>query len=59
MNVVRIVIISLAVVAAVTGCSAEKPQSTVSRNLDSGVTANNGGGMAPANFGSTAPLKVQ
>ncbi len=31
-------------------CSAAQPQSTVSRNLDSGVTSSSGGGMEPGNF---------
>ncbi len=43
---------------AVAGCGYTTPQSTVSRNLDSGVTSNNGGGMAPANFGSSAPIRA-
>jgi hypothetical protein len=34
------------------GCAESQPQSTVSRQLGSGVTSSNGGGMAPANFGS-------
>jgi hypothetical protein len=41
------------------GCAHEQPQSTVSRGLESGITSNNGGGMAPANFGTTAPVKAQ
>ena len=32
-------------------CSTEKPQSTVTRGVDSGVTSSNGGGMAPTNYG--------
>ena len=40
------------------GCAAEQPQSTVSRNLGSGVTSSNGGGMPPANFGTFGPTTV-
>ena len=39
-------------------CGAEQPQSTVSRDLVSGVTSNNGGGMVPANFGSVSAANV-
>jgi len=34
-----------ACVAALAGCASERPQSTVSPGLDSGVTSSNGGGM--------------
>ena len=40
------------------GCAAEQPQSTVSRDLVSGVISSNGGGMAPANLGSIAATGV-
>ena len=43
---------------ALIGCAEERPQSTVSRELGSGVTSSNGGGMAPANFGSFAPIST-
>lgn len=39
-------------------CAAEQPQSTVSRNLDSGVTSSNGGGMQPGNFSGTTTRVV-
>lgn len=29
----------------IAGCAAEKPQSTVSRGLESGITSSNGGAM--------------
>jgi len=34
-----------ACVAALAGCAGERPQSTVSPGLDSGITSSNGGGM--------------
>ena len=40
------------------GCAESQPQSTVSRELGSGVTSSNGGGMAPANFGSVGSAGV-
>jgi hypothetical protein len=33
-------------------CGAQQPQSTASRDLVSGVTSSNGGGMVPANYSS-------
>lgn len=51
MTTIRIVFALLVTAAAVAGCAEERPQSTVSRGLVSGVTSNNGGGMAPADFG--------
>ena len=38
--------------ATLAACAAEQPQSTISRDLVSGVTSSNGGGMVPANFSS-------
>ena len=51
MTNIRIVLALLAAGAAAAGCAEERPQSTVSRGLVSGVTSSNGGGMAPADFG--------
>ena len=47
-----IALMSCGIAIGAVGCAAEKPQSTVSRGLDSGVTSSNGGGMAPSNFGN-------
>ena len=49
---IRYGVVSGVLALGLVGCAAERPQSTVSRNLDSGVTASNGGGMAPSNFGN-------
>lgn len=51
-------VVILCGVAVLMGCSASQPQSTVSRNPVSGITSNNGGGMAQPNFGSAAPVRV-
>jgi hypothetical protein len=57
--IVRTVLMASGLALALAACAAEQPQSTVSRNLVSGVTSSNGGGMQPANFGSSAPQRVQ
>ncbi len=53
-----VVLMGVVGLLGLSGCAAEKPQSSESRNLNSGVTSNNGGGMAPANFG-TVTTKVR
>ena len=41
------------------GCADAQPQSSVSRDLNSGVTSSNGGGMQPANFGGVVTRNPQ
>ena len=57
--ILRAVLIACGVGATLGGCAQEQPQSTVTRGLDSGVTSSNGGGMAPANFGTSAPIRTR
>ena len=52
----RAAVVACGIALTLVGCADERPQSTISRNLDSGVTSSYGGGMAPANFGSSAPI---
>ena len=59
MSIIRFTFAMFGLAFVIVGCAAERPQSTVSRGLESGITSNNGGGMAPANFGTTAPVKAQ
>ncbi len=54
----RYTVVACGLAIALMGCATTQPQSTVSRDLDSGVTSNNGGGMMPANFGSYAPTQT-
>lgn len=51
---------AFACMAAVAGCADTRPQSTVSRELESGITSSNGGGMRPAGttLGQGVPIKV-
>ncbi len=56
---VRTALVVCAAALSLAACGATQPQSTVSRSLDSGVTSNNGGGMAQPNYGATAPVRVQ
>ena len=53
---VRAAVMACGIALALVGCADVQPQSTMSRNLDSGVTSSYGGGMAPANFGTSAPI---
>ncbi len=59
MSAIRLTFAMFGLAFVMAGCAHEQPQSTVSRGLESGITSNNGGGMAPANFGTTAPVKAQ
>ncbi len=38
-------ITAVACIAALAGCADERPQSTTTRGLDTGITSSNGGGM--------------
>jgi len=58
-SMIQAALIACGVGVALVGCAAEQPQSTVSRNLGSGVTSSNGGGMMPANFGTLGPTRVR
>jgi hypothetical protein len=55
---VRVAVMACGIALTLVGCAEERPQSTISRNLDSGVTSSYGGGMPPANFGSSAPIRT-
>lgn len=55
--IIRNVILTAVIALTQVACAEEKPQSTVSRSLNSGITSNNGGGMAPANFGTIGPIR--
>jgi hypothetical protein len=49
---VRTGVIAFGLAALLSACATEQPQSTVSRDLVSGITSNNGGGMVPADYSS-------
>ncbi len=51
-RILGVALMSSVIAVGVVGCAAERPQSTVTRGLDSGVTSSNGGGMAPSNYGN-------
>lgn len=53
-RILGVALMSCGIAVGVVGCAAEKPQSTVSRGVDSGVTSSNGGGMAPSNYGNVS-----
>ena len=59
MTALRAAVMACGLALTLIGCAEERPQSTVSRNLDSGVTSSDGGGMAPANFGTFGPEAVR
>jgi hypothetical protein len=46
----RTVLTASSLALALAACTSVQPQSAVSRELSSGVTSSNGGGMVPANF---------
>lgn len=54
--VLRAALLTLGIGLTLTACSEVRPQSRVSRALDSGVTSSDGGGMAPAHFGNFGPI---
>ena len=58
-STIKAALLASGVAMALVACAAEQPQSTVSRNLGSGVTSSNGGGMMPANFGTLGPTRVR
>ena len=58
-SIVQAALIAFGIGLGLVGCAAEQPQSTVSRDLESGVTSSNGGGMTPANFGTFGPTRVR
>lgn len=53
-RILSVALMSCGIAIGVVGCAAERPQSTVSRGVDSGVTSSNGGGMAPSNYGTVS-----
>ena len=50
--VVRAALMAASTSLLLSACAGVQPQSTVSRDLVSGVTASNGGGMEPTRFGT-------
>ena len=56
---VRAVLMASGLALGLAACAAEQPQSSESRGLVSGVTSSSGGGMQPANFGTSSPQRAR